>query len=166
MTSTDYYLFTGISARLILNAENRALTRTSIFFNTHNSTNQYFLTCNLILTVIQLLQTQQEWSSNISICYRKTLPLCRFGSASVLQRQIFLELHFESISRAENQRHQQWFSGNTVELDWGIFSFLYFCRAIITMHFLCFIYIVLFIKYLTTLQTDVWDHTTKTMGKQ
>lgn len=88
MTSTDYYLSTGISARLIFNAGNRALTRTSIFFNTHNSTNQYFLTCNLILTVIQLLQTQQEWSSNISICYRKTLPLCRFGSASGLQDKL------------------------------------------------------------------------------
>lgn len=50
MTSTDNYFFTGISARLILNAGNRALTRTSIFFNTHNSTNPYFLTCNLILT--------------------------------------------------------------------------------------------------------------------
>lgn len=88
MTPTDYYLSTDISARLILNAGSRALTRTSIFFNTHNSTNPYFLTCNLFLTVMQLPQTQQEWSSTISICYRKTLPLCRFGSVSVLQDKL------------------------------------------------------------------------------
>lgn len=88
MTSTDYHLFTGISARPSVKVGNRALTRTSILFNTHNSTNQYFLTCNLILTVIQLLQTQWEWSNNISICYRKTLPLHRFGSVNVFQDKL------------------------------------------------------------------------------
>lgn len=120
MTSTDYHLYTGISARPTVKVGNRALTRTSIFFNTHNSPNQYFLTCNLILTVIQLLQTQWEWSNNISICYRKTLPLRRFGSVNVLQDKLSRSF---SLTVSQEQKTKDTMKG------W-IFLFIYlFCGA-------------------------------------
>lgn len=141
MTSIDYYLFTGISARLILNAGDGALTRTSIFFNTHNSTNQYFLTCNLILTAIQWLRTQREWGSNISICSRKTLPLWRFGSASVLQRHaVAVLLHLS------HRKPKTPWSVIAKHCGTGLRDFFFSCRAIITMHLLCFIFVVLFRK--------------------
>lgn len=148
MTSTNYHLFSGISAWPTVKAGRRALTRTSIFFNTHNPTNQYFLTCNLILPVIQLLQTQWEWSNNISICYRKTLPLRRFGSVNVFQDKLSRSFSLTVSQEQKNQRHHE-------GLDFSIYLFVYFMGQ----HLLYLIYVASIIKCFTWQQTEMWDQT-------